>query len=101
MKTDIFNQYVDKVTSRFNLSKEELFSKSKKRECVDARHMLYYLCYIRPMRIKYIQDYMNENGYAINHSAIIYGISSASDRMLEDRDYKTVVKSIEECVTID
>jgi hypothetical protein len=44
---------------------------------------------------------MNENGYAINHSAIIYGISSASDRMLEDRDYKTVVKSIEECVSID
>lgn len=101
MKSDIFNQYVDKITKRFSITKEELFSKTKKPECAEARHMLYYLCHTRPMRITYIQAYMNENGYNTSHSVILYGISSAQAKIAMDRDYKTVVKSIEECVTID
>lgn len=100
MKVDIFNQYVDKVTDRFGITKEELFSKTKKREYVDARHMLYFLCYHRPMRIKYIQEYMSANGYPINHSAIIHGIKQVDGILAEDRDYQQIVKSIEECVSI-
>ena len=45
------------------------------RERVDARHLLYYLCSKRPMRITYIQKYMKANGYNINHSSIIHGIN--------------------------
>lgn len=101
MKSDIFNQYVEKITKRFGITKEELFSKSKRPDCAEARHMLYYLCYTRPMRVTYIQAYMSENGYKTSHSVIIYGISSASDKMEIDRDYKLIVKSIEQCVTID
>ena len=43
MKEAVFNSYVGKVTSIFNISQKELFSKSKKRVLVDARHLLYYL----------------------------------------------------------
>ena len=100
MKAEIFNQYVDKVISRFGITKEELFSKTKKRECVDARHMLYFLCFHRPMRIKYIQEYMADNGYIINHSAIIHGIKQVDGIIEEDSDYQKIVKSIEECVSI-
>jgi chromosomal replication initiation ATPase DnaA len=100
MKQDIFNQYVDRVVDLFRISKEELFSKSKKREIVDARHLLYYLCHKRPMSITYIQKYMNESGYEIQHSSIIHGINSVSERVKEDADYMQIVKEIDKAVFI-
>ena len=36
MKHDVFNQYVERVADLFNINKEDIFSKSKKREFVDA-----------------------------------------------------------------
>ena len=56
MKHDVFNQYVERVSDLFGVSRDEMFSKSKKRECVDARHLVYYLCNKRPMQITYIQN---------------------------------------------
>jgi len=44
MKQDVFNQYSERVADVFHVTKEELFSKSKKPELVDARRLLYYLC---------------------------------------------------------
>ena len=70
MKHDVFNQYVERVSDLFGVSKDDIFSKSKKREFVDARHLVYYLCAKRPMQVTYIQKYMNEAGYQIKHSSI-------------------------------
>lgn len=100
MKQDIFNQYVDKVTNLFEIDKGTLFSKTKKREVVDARHLLYYLCSKRPMRIGYIQKYMCENGYNIQHPSIIYGIKVTDARLSEDRDYVKIVSQIDKSVNI-
>lgn len=100
MKHDVFNQYVDRVCDLFSISKEEIFSKSKKREIVDARHLIYYLCSKRPMQIMYIQKYMNEAGYDIKHSSIIHGISVVEKRILDDKDYITIFKEIEKAVFI-
>jgi chromosomal replication initiation ATPase DnaA len=100
MKQDIFNQYTDRVIDLFRISKEELFSKSKKREIVDARHLLYYLCHKRPMTITYIQKYMNDNGYEIQHSSVIHGINSVSFRVKDDADYMQIVKEMDKAVFI-
>lgn len=100
MKSDVFNQYVDRVAELFSINKEELFSKSKKREFVDARYLIYYLCSKRPMQITYIQKYMKENGYEIQHSSIIHGISSVEERIKVDKDYVTIVKEVEKAVFI-
>ncbi len=100
MKQDVFNQYAERVADLFHVTKEELFSKSKKRELVDARHLLYYLCSKRPMRINYIEKYMNENGYAIRHSSIIHGINVMEQKLLTDKDYVTIVKDVEKAVFI-
>tara|TARA_R100000963_G_C4632521_1_gene97252 strand:+ start:406 stop:705 length:300 start_codon:yes stop_codon:yes gene_type:complete len=98
MKKDIFNQYVDKVAETFELSPVDLFIKTKARQCVDARHLLYYLCKNRPMRLTYIQKYMLENDYKINHSSIIHGIKQVQEKINEDKDYLTVIKKIEKCI---
>lgn len=100
MKQDVFNQYVERISHLFNVSEEELFSKSKKRELVDARHLLYYLCSQRPMRINYIQKYMNDKGYVIQHSSIIHGIKVIEEKLKNDNDYVSIVKDIQRAVFI-
>jgi chromosomal replication initiation ATPase DnaA len=98
MKKDIFNQYVEKVAEIFEISPVDMFVKSKERQCVDARHLLYYVCKNRPMRLTYIQQYMLDNGYKINHSSIIHGIKQVEEKITEDKDYLGVVKRVEKCI---
>jgi chromosomal replication initiation ATPase DnaA len=100
MKSDIFYQYVDRVVDLFRISREDLFSKTKRRDLVDARYMLYYLCINRPMSLTYVEKYMAENGYQIKHSTIIYGLSVMTERVREDFDYAQMVKEIEKSVFI-
>jgi chromosomal replication initiation ATPase DnaA len=100
MKQDVFNQYAERVSDLFQITKEELFSKSKKRELVDARYLLYYLCFKRPMRINYIEKYMTDNGYNIKHSSIIHGISVTEEKLKTDKDYLSIVKDVEKAVFI-
>lgn len=100
MKSDVFNQYVDRVSELYNIEKKDLFSKSKKREFVDARHLIYYLCSKRPMQIMYIQKYMAENGYIINHSSVIHGINSIKNKINDDKDYQTIIRDIDRAVFI-
>ncbi len=99
MKREIFNQYADEVSKLFRMDKQRLFVKSKKRDIVDARHMLYYLCSTRPMRLKYISTFMLEKGYDISHSSIIHGIKCMESKVSEDKDYLALMKNIKkQCV---
>ena len=94
MKQNIFDAYVEQVAKLFNISQEEIFEKSKRRDVVDARHLIYYLCYNRPMKLKYIQKYMGQRGYIIGHSSIIHGIQMVKEQMLNDQDYKKVLDNL-------
>ena len=98
MKKQIFNQYAQKISDLFGVDKQELFVKSKKRDLVDARHLLYYLCFHRPMKLISIQNFMNENGYHISHPSVIHGVNIVSQRIAEDADYTFIIKSIEKSV---
>ena len=100
MKNDIFNQYVDRVTDLFGITKEDLFVKSKKTEFVDARHLIYYLCSKRPMKPSYIQKYMKDNGLIVHHASLYNGIKNVENRLKEDNDYVSIVKDIENSVFI-
>lgn len=100
MKSDVFNQYVERVRDLFEVTEEEFFSKSKKRYIVDARYLVYYMCSKRPMKISYIQKYMSENGYTTIHSSVIVGIKSVENKLRVDKDYQTTVKELEKAVFI-
>ena len=99
-KAEVFNKYADHVAEAHSITKDKLFSNSKERPMVDARHMLYYLCKTRPMRIRFIQDFMGEQGYPINHSSIIHGINYVEKNKLQDRDFVAICNRIEGCVTL-
>jgi len=94
MKRDIFENYVERVSSRFDIPRDRLFAKDKSREVVDARHMLYYLCKERPMTATYIKQYMNENGYDIAVTSITHGVKKVEKLIAEDPDYTTIINQL-------
>lgn len=94
MKNEIFNDYAERIVNVYKIPKEEIFSKNKRMDVVDARHLLYYLCFKRKMQISYIQRYMKINGYVIGHSSIIHGIKSVETKVNEDSDYKQIINKI-------
>jgi chromosomal replication initiation ATPase DnaA len=100
MKEDVFNQYVVRVLDLYSITKEELFTKSKKRYIVDARQLLYYLCFNRNMKLITIQKFMEDNGYKISHCSVTLGINSVADKVKEDRDYKSIINDIDKAVFI-
>lgn len=100
MKEDIFNQYVDRVLSLFGITKEELFSRSRKRNIVDARQLVYYLCYNRPIMLKYVENFMSNNGHDVCRQTIKHGVNIVEDKIQSDRDYQSIIKEIERVVFI-
>jgi hypothetical protein len=50
----------------------------------------------RPIRISYIQRFMEENGHDICHSTIIHGYKKAKALIDTDKDYEYVVKKLQD-----
>jgi chromosomal replication initiation ATPase DnaA len=100
MKEEIFNQYVDRVTSLFKITKEDFFKKEKRRNFVDARHLVYYLCSERNIKQISITEFMKENGHDIPHQTVRHGIRIVKGKIKEDKDYETIIKEIERAVFI-
>ena len=55
MKRDIFDVYATAIAKKFHITLDEMFAKNRRRDIVDARQMLYYLCMERPIRVSYIK----------------------------------------------
>lgn len=100
MKKDIFNQYAERISDMFGIKKEELFVKTKNRNVVDARQLLYYMCSTRPMQLIYIQQFLAEEGYDTKHPPLIHGINVVTKRLRDDVDYRTIVSKLKNSVTI-
>lgn len=98
MKQEIFNKYVSAVATKFSMTEDELFETTKKREQVDARQILYWLCKDRNMSVGYIQGYLSSKGYAVSHSTIIHGTRRAEELIDKDTDLFQIVRDIKESV---
>ena len=96
MKEEIFNKYVTEVADVFKIEEGQVFDKSKKRTFSDARHLLYYLCEQRHIRLVTIQSYMSDRGYSVAHQSIMHGIKAAKSRVSEDKDYKLIIKKLKD-----
>ena len=88
MKKDIFDAYASAIADQFHLSLDQMFTKTKRRDIVDARQMLYYLCMERPIRISYIQRFLEEHGHTTTHSTIIHGYKKAKELIESDQDFQ-------------
>ncbi len=76
MQRKVFNIYVGMVLNSFNIEREDLFTKTKRKEIAEARHMLYWMCFADgDFKVGVIVRMMRENGYDVGHSSVIYGIN--------------------------
>jgi|TARA_B100000902_G_scaffold388414_1_gene434011 chromosomal replication initiation ATPase DnaA len=98
MKKEIFNTYATLVADKFYISLQEMFSKSRVHPRPEARQMLYYLAYERPIKIGSIRRFMEENGLPVQHNTIMKGYKKAKKAVEEDKDYQAFVKKTTENV---
>lgn len=95
MKDEILNQIRDAVCQRFSITLEQFFSKSQRRDIVDARYVFYYLADIRRVKNFYIRKYMEQNGFPVFHSNIIYGVREMRYKVQEDKDYEKILNEMQ------
>lgn len=94
MKDEIFYEYVDTISEYIGIDRESMFKKNIGAKAAEARHLLYYVCWIRPISAATITRLMNENGYKTWQSAIAYGIEKIEHLVQSDPDYYNIVKKI-------
>jgi chromosomal replication initiation ATPase DnaA len=103
MKKGIFNMYVKLICDGLDLTEEELFSPSRKRELAKARQILYNLCYQRPMTINQIISLMDNKGYSTTYETVRNGINKVKNDITygKDKDFQAFVseclEKAEEC----
>jgi chromosomal replication initiation ATPase DnaA len=101
MKKKIFNQYLALVLKMFGITMDELLTKSKKRQIVDAKQLLIYMCYRRQMRLVTIKEYLGDVGYVIDNKNVLHSIRAVDKKIEEDRDLQTIIRDIENSVFIN
>ena len=94
MKKEIFEMYANAIAKQFHLELDQMLSKDRRRDLVDARQMLYYLCMERRIRVAYIQRFLAECDCEVQHSTIIHGYKKAKKLIESDPDYLKVVNEI-------
>ena len=94
MKKDIFDNYADLIVDKFNLTREELFSKDRRGDIVIARYLLFYLCLERPMKTAYILNLLRKNGHKTAWSNIPYGHKKVEKLISEDFDFRQLTDDI-------
>ena len=94
MKKDIFDAYADAIANKFHLTLGEMYTKTRKREVVEARQMLYFLAKERPIRLSYIKRFMEENGHAVTHSNILYSYKKAKELIDGDADFQNFITEV-------
>ena len=93
MKNKKFNEYAKLIAIGFGIPKKKLFERIQEREIMDARQMLYFICYRNGFPLVSIQRLMFAKGYNVkNHSSISHGIKRMQDH--QDLDYKKLIEEI-------
>ena len=94
MKRKIFDQYVEIVENALEITKNDIFTKTRKRENVEARDLLFYLCSQRNMRGNFILDRCKENGLELDDSQITRGKAKMEELISSDPDWKQLINGI-------
>ena len=86
MKKEIFDKYSKAVAKQFNLTLDEMFSKTKRQDIVEARQILYYLCKERFIQFSYIQRFLEEsNSFEVDKNREKFYLSFNPDGYLKKR----------------
>jgi len=95
MKHKRFDEYVKKIAKAFKMPKKKLFDDIGEREVVDARQILYFVCFENGFQLVNIQRLMTSKGYEVKyHTTISHGIKRIREKIKKDADYKQLIEDI-------
>ena len=94
MKQYIFDQFVSNILLHTGLTREQIFTNTKKSEVSNARKVLYKLCRDRGFSYKAIEGYMNDNGYTCHNNTIQQALSSLDKIIANYPDYAIIIKKL-------
>ena len=95
MKEYIYLQYLKNICSHLGVESSDLFVKSKETGVVDARQLLYYLCYTdKNMGLAEISKYTSNQGFHEDQANISRSIESSTKKMESDKDLQKIVEKI-------
>jgi chromosomal replication initiation ATPase DnaA len=95
MKAKIFNDIVEEVCRANFITQEELFSKSRKRETSEARHLIFFLLQRKGIKSSHIQRMFFQNGHSMHHTSIVHGVKSIEHILTYDKSYRELLNKIE------
>jgi chromosomal replication initiation ATPase DnaA len=99
MKKILFNQFVERVAKTFSMrDPEAMFLRTKRQDIVDARQLLFYLCYNRGISLADLLRLMEERGLPLKHPAVMGGIRNIEKKVESDPDYKFLVEKLQKTV---
>lgn len=86
-----FDTIVETVCAKFNVERDTLSGKSKKREIADARQLVMLLAK------KFAKMSSTTIGLKLNrnHATVLYACKTVEERLTVDKDYRAVVEQIE------
>ena len=95
MKNRIFNLYADFVCDACGILKKDLFGKSSIQLFSNARHMLFYICSQRPMKVVEIYNLCIDNQYPLTRQSIDYGIEKIKNSIdnSENKEMRILIDS--------
>jgi chromosomal replication initiation ATPase DnaA len=95
MKEYIYQQYLKNICSHIRVESSDLFVKSKETGVVDARQLLYYLCFNNSnMGLTEISRYTSNQGFHEDQANISRSIESFTKKLEADKDLQAIVDKI-------
>tara|TARA_R100000700_G_C3178115_1_gene153665 strand:- start:3276 stop:3578 length:303 start_codon:yes stop_codon:yes gene_type:complete len=95
MKEYIFTQYLNNICSHLGTESSDLFVKTKEQRIVDARQLLYYLCYNNSnMKLTEISTYTANQGFHEDQANISRSVESFTKKLESDKDIQAIVDKI-------
>lgn len=92
-KTNTVEKIRDAVCEYFSVSLEDIFTKSRKREIVQARQIAMYLSkQMTQSSLSYIGNAIGKR----DHATVLYACKTVNDLMEIDKSFRNKVKEIEE-----
>lgn len=95
MKKILFDQFVERIAQVFGLKDPSaIFMRTKRQDVVDARQMLFFLCYDRGISLADILRLMADRGLPLKHPAVLGGIRKIKEKVESDPDYKFFIDKV-------
>ena len=95
MKKELVERIIDRVCDANLITRDDLFSRTRKREVSESRHLIFLLLLRRGIKNAQIKRIFSNYGHETHHTSILYGARSIESILTYDTNYRKLFAEIE------